>query len=238
MKRSHPIVKKGRYLLTAFVPAKVLQSRLHKRVFMQFAEKVGLVYFGYVDQRNDEHRLVRGLTVSAQHRDDHYCIGSFHGYDVALVERVDTIRFPGKPSKTHDWIIMTFDLHAPVDVPHVFIGLYTHSEAFYAQLFTKFANLARVPLGTFGAYDAAFVNKYAIYTEPAQSIAAERLFDQDITKTIAANFGSLTVEIADGTLYLYAEHQRPTVPFLERMIKHGVWLAQSIDIRSEHPSHD
>jgi hypothetical protein len=155
-----------------------------------------------------------------------------------LVERVDTIHFPGKPKKTHDWIIMTFDLHAPVDVPHVFMGLHTHSDTFYAQLFTKFSNLMKVPLGTFGAYDPAFVNKYAVYTEPAQSIAAERLFDHEITRTIAAHFGSLTVEIVDGSLYLYAEHQRPSMALLEKMIKYGVWLAQSIDIRSEHPIRD
>ena len=43
-------------LLKTLAPAKVLQSQLHRRVFMQFAEKVRLVYFGYVDQRNDEHR--------------------------------------------------------------------------------------------------------------------------------------------------------------------------------------
>lgn len=226
-------VKKSQQLLKAFVPAKVIQSRLHKRVFMQFAEKIGLVYFGYVDQRSDEHRLVRGLTVSANHRDNHYCIGSFEGYDMTLVERVDTIRFPGKPAKTHDWIIMAFDLHAPVDVPHVFIGLHTHSEAFYAQLFTKFSYLTKVPLGTFGAYDPAFTQRYAVYTEPSQSVAAERLFDQEIARTIAAHFGSLTMEIADGCLYLYAEHQRPSMALLDKMAKYGVWLAKSIDAHSE-----
>jgi len=231
--KSDIFAAKSKHLMKTFVPARVIQSHLHKRVFMQFAEKAGLVYFGYVDQREDEHRLVRGLTVSASHRDNHYCIGSFQGYDMTLVERVDTIRFPGKPPKTHDWIIMAFDLHTPVDVPHIFIGLHTHSETFYAHLFTKFSQLSKVPLGTFGAYDPAFTSKYAVYTEPAQSITAERLFDQKITKTIADHFGSLTIEIADSCLYIYAEHQRPSLALLEKMVKYGAWLAQSIDIRSE-----
>lgn len=228
------LTNRSKDALKAFVPAKVLQSRLHKRVFTQFAEKVGLVYFGYVDQRNDEHRLVRGLTVSADHRDDHYCIGDFEGYDIMLVERVDTIRFPGKPTQTHDWIVMTFDLHTSADVPHVFLGLHTHSDTFYAQLFTKFSQLAKVPLGTFGAYDPAFVNRYAMYAEPAQSLAAQRLFDQETTKTIADHFGSLTVEITEGCVYLYAEHQRPNLALLEKMIKYGAWLAQSIDAQIQH----
>lgn len=223
---------KPAHLLKAFVPATVLQSRLHKRVFMHFADKIGLVYFGYVDQHGDEHRLVRGLTVSAQHHDNHYCIGSFQGYDVALVERTDTIKFPGKPPKQHQWIVMTFDLHTRDDLPHIFLGLHSHSETFYAHLFTKFSHLTKVPLGTFSNYDPAFTHRYAVYTQPAKVLDTELLFDQTITKTIAERFGSLTIEIAENCLYLYAEHQRPTEALLERMIKYGAWLAEAIDAKS------
>jgi len=224
--------QRSRQLLKAFVPAQVLQSRLHKRVYMQFAEKVGFVYFGYVDQRNDEHRLVRGLTVSSAHRDNHYCIGSFKGYDIAFVERTDTLHFPGKESKHHDWLIMTFDLHTPFDVPHIFVGLQTHSEVFYAHLFTKFSQLARAPLGVTGVYDTHFMSQYALYVEPSRAIEAEHLFNRDITHVIAERFGGMTLEIVDGTLYLYAEHQRPTMAFLEKMMSYGIWLAQAIDERS------
>jgi hypothetical protein len=224
--------RKAKYYTNAFVPAKVLQSRLHKHVFMQFAEKIGLVYFGYVDQRNDEHRLVRGLTVSASHRDNHYCIGSFKGYDVTLVERTDTIHFPGKSPRTQDWIIMVFDLHTTVDLPHVFVGLHTHSDTFYAQLFIKFATLAKVPLGTFSSYAPGFIDRYAIYTDPAQTVVTERLFDDNIAKAMVDHFGGLTAEIADGCLYIYASHQRPTISMLTKMLQNGVWLAQSLDARS------
>jgi hypothetical protein len=232
--KTKDIAKKSKQLAKAFMPAGIIQSQLHKRVFMQFADKIGFVYFGYVNQRSDDHRLVRGLTVSSNHRDNHYCVGSFDGYDVALIERVDTIRFPGKPAKTHDWIIMTFDLRTSADIPHVFLGLHTHSETFYAHLFTKFAQLTKVSLGTISAYDKAFSERYALYAQPAQAIAAEQLFDPVITKTIADHFGSLTIEIAEGSLYLYAEHQRPTTALLEKMLKYGVWLAASIDHHMEH----
>ena len=228
IKKAHSLTK---HYTKAFVPAKVLQSRLHKRVFMQFAEKIGMVYFGYVDQRSDEHRLVRGLTLSATHRDNHYCIGSFKGYDITLVERTDTIRFPGKPHATQDWIIMAFDLHTSVDLPHAFVGLHTHSDTFYSHLFTKFATLTRVPLGTFSQYDAGFVSRYAIYTEPAQLPLVEQLFSKEIAKSIFDHFGSLTIEVVDGCLYLYAWHQRPTTAFLARMLQNGVWLASALDER-------
>jgi hypothetical protein len=226
--RSH-----AKYYTKAFVPAKVLQSRMHKRVFMQFAEKVGLVYFGFVDQHSDEHRLVRGLTVSATHRDNHYCIGSFKNYDVTLVERTDTIHFPGKPRASQDWTVMVFDLHSSLDFPHTFVGLHTHSDTFYAQLFTKFASLTRVPLGTFSEYDAGFVNRYAVYTEPAQLALTEYLFSKEVAKAISDHFGSLTIEIADGCLYLYAWHQRPTLSSLTKMLQNGVWLASVLDERMQ-----
>lgn len=226
------VIDTSKQYLKAFIPSKVIQSQLHRRVFMQFAEKIGMVYFGYVDQRSDEHRLVRGLTVSATHRDNHYCIGSFRGYDMTLVERIDTIRFPGKSPKNHDWIVMTFDLHAPVDLPHVFVGLYTHSDTFYAHLFTKFAQFNKVPLGTFGVHDDSFMKRYVVYAEPAQLVTTERLFDTVLTRAIADHFGSLTIEIAENCLYIYAEHQRPSVALLEKMLKNGVWLAQSLDERA------
>ncbi len=228
----YPIVAKSKRAIKSFVPAKVIQSRLHKRVFTQFAEKIGLVYFGYVDQRNDEHSLIRGLTVSASHRDNHYCIGSFGDYDITLVERVDTIHFPGKPTKHHDWIIMTFDLHTSIDLPHIFVGLHTHSETFYAQLFTKFSQLVKAPLNVVSIHDPAFMHRYALYTEPAHTITAETIFTPEITKVIAENFGSFTFEIAEGTLFVYAEHQRPSTALLEKMLKQGLWLARVVDHQS------
>lgn len=222
---------KGKHLLRRFVPASVIQAQLHRRVIMQFAEKTGLVYFGYVDQRSDEHKLVRGLTLSASHRDNHYCIGTFDGYDVAFVERRDTIHFPGKASKVHNWIIMTFDLHAPIDIPHIFVGLHSHSETFYAHLFTKFSQLSKIDLNSYGAYNSAFKNRYSVYSAPDQTFAATSLIDPPVAGPIGDHFGSITFEISEGCLYLYAEDQRTTGPLLEKMLKYGIWLAQIIDAK-------
>lgn len=220
---------KGKEFVQRLVPSKVIQSRVYKRTFQRFADKVGLVYFGYVDQRNDEHSLIRGMTVSTKHRDNHYCIGSFEGYDITLVERVDTIHFPGKPSRLHNWVIMTFDLHHSVDLPHVFLGSHSHSETFYAQFFTKFAHFAKIDLAQTGSYSHDFLKRYALYTKADQALSAERLFNPTLAQSIANQFGSLTIEVYEGTLYLYAEHQRPSTALLDGMLARGLWLARSID---------
>jgi hypothetical protein len=125
--------------------------------------------------------------------------------------------------------VMTFDLHTSIDVPHIFVGLHNHSETFYAHLFTKFSHLVKMPSGTLGTYNSAFAHRYAIYTEPAHIVTTERLFNQEITKLIAEQFGGLTIEVSEGCLYVYAQHQHPSASLLERMLKQGLWLARTID---------
>jgi len=223
-----------RKVLNRLLPRSVLLRRANKRAIINFAESVGLVYFGFVDQRSDEYQLIRGLTLSPHHHDRHYSVGSVYNYDVALVERTDTLQDPKHTSNlTHRWLIMQFDLHTSKDLPHVFLGLHTHSQAFYSTLFAKFGTLQRAPLGTFGMYEKAFTDRYGIYTTPAESLTVERLLDAEVTKVIAERFGTLTIEISDGCLYLYSEHSRITKSLLEIMLQNGLWLAKHIDERAE-----
>lgn len=222
-------LEKGKHALQRLIPTKHLQSQLHRHVFQQFANKIGLVYFGYVDQRNDEHSLIRGLTVSTKHRDNHYCIGSFESYDVTLVERIDAIHFPGKPSSTHNWVIMTFDLHQAVDLPHMFVGSHAHSDVFYLQLFTKYGNFTKIPLEQSETYDRQFLKHHSLFTKAEQALSAERLLHPAIAKEIAEKFDKLTIEISEGTLYLYAENQRPSTALLDMMLSRGLWLARCLD---------
>lgn len=212
-------------------PKNLIDSRLDKKAIVQFAEKMGMVYFGYVNQRDDEHRLIRGATVSTQHTDNHYCIGSSDGYDITLVRRSDVLAHPQKSSKHHSWLIMTFDIHTPVDLPHIFIGLHSRSDVFYSQLLTKFSHLYRVPLGTFGHYDRQFGEKYRLYSAPDQSLSAQRLINPDVATVILQHFGGLDVEIHDGVVYIYSE-QKASPQVLDKMLQCGLWFARMVDERS------
>jgi len=221
-------------LAASLHPQRVTKQRATKRAIMKFSEDNGLVYFGHVHQQDDEHHLIRGLTLSNKHRDNHYSIGSTNGYDVTLVERSDTIHAPGKAAKQHQWLIFGFDLHESKELPHIFLGHNHHSVQFYELLFTKFSRLQKIAIGTFGTYDPSFTTNYSIFTEPAESLSAERLFNHDMSRLIAAHFGSLSIEVADNCLYLYAEKSLVNRTLLETMLKNGLWLANSLDKNAQH----
>ena len=209
-------------------PKRLISRRRDKFIITDFAEKYGLVYFGRAAQTDDDHRLVRGMTVSVNHHDLHYCIGTFEGYDVAFVERSDTLKL-GAGRKSHRWHIMEFDLLAAKHLPHLFVGLHSHSESFYMQLFTKYPQLRSLILGALGTHKAEFLQKYRVYGSPAQAIEIEQLLSPLVTEMVSKHFGSLAVEIIDSSLYIYAENHTLSMQLLEAMLKNGRWLADHID---------
>jgi hypothetical protein len=220
---------KNTLALTSKIPA----FYARKKVITTFAEKLGLVYFGYVDQKNDEHKLIRGITLSPSHRDNHYCIGSVQNYDVMLVERTDNVSFPGKPTRPYRWLILTIDLHTHVDLPHIFVGINTHSETFYANLSITFNKLQRVWMGVLGAHDPIFTNHYNVYAEPSRAIETERLLNSQMTKMIGTHFRPLDIEVDDQVLYIYADKQTISAHLLETMLKNGLWLADQLDRQAQ-----
>lgn len=210
-----------------------LRTRTSKRTVLAFADKMGLVYFGHVNQTSDDHPLIRGLTLSPKHRDNFYTVGTVQGYDLAYVQRTDTLSFPGKPASYHVWDILQIDLHTSKDLPHIFIGLHSHSETFYSHVLTKFSKLKKIDYGVFGNASEAFLKKYVLYTEPDEALTAERLLDHEITADIGQHFGNLTIEISQGSLYIYSENHLTSQKLLEVMLQNGIWLAQKIDEQAE-----
>jgi hypothetical protein len=207
-------------------------SRHRRQTIIKFAAKFGFVYFGHVDQHDDEHHIIRGLTVSSSHQDEHYSVGSFDGYDVSLVDRYDMIRRPNEALRTHRWLLFEFDLHNGKDLPHIFLGGHTHKGTSYEKLFTSLPSMQKVPLGTFGLHSEEFTKRYSLYASATQFIEVERLFSPEITRTIAAHFWPLSVELLDGSLYIYSDNKNVSVNLLETILKNGLWLATKIDERN------
>lgn len=209
---------------------RIVSGRALKSIITSFAEEYGLVYFGFVSQRDDEHRLVRGLTLSNQHRDSHYCIGTYEGYDVTFVERADILNDRSKKThRSHLWHIMAVDLYTTKELPHIFVGQHTQSESFYMQLFTKFSHMRSLSLGNSAVYPHEFLAQYRVYGHPSKVIEIEKMLSTVATEMISKHFGTLAVEIHENVLYVYSENPHVSSQLLEAMIKNGVWLARHID---------
>lgn len=206
-------------------PSHLVKMRMTRGIIEGFADKIGLVYFGYVDQRDDEHRLIRGHTVSQTHQDNHYCIGTVRGYDIMLALRNDVVRTPAGHDQRCHWLIYTIDLHVKADVPHIYVGHRSRDEAFAAS----YRQLHPLAIGGLGAYPHAFSSEYTIYGAATNTLLIEQIINPHIAEVIATHFQSVSIEIEDKTVYLYVEAERPNEALLEKMLSNGLWLAESID---------
>lgn len=214
-----------RRALQRATPAHMVRARLTKRTISLFAEKVGLVYFGYVDQRDDEHRVVRGHTVSRTHNDNHYCIGTVRGYDVVLVSRNDLVRTrAGKLERCH-WLIYTIDLHARQSLPHMYIGHKSRD----AQFAASYEQLIPLSVGHFGVYPHRFLSEYTVYGKATHALEIERYITPQVAEVISTHFRGASFEIEDDTIYLYVESEHPSESLLEKLLSNGLWLAEVID---------
>ncbi len=219
--------------LPSLVPRSFLpSSRAVKRMVTDFCERSGLVYFGYVSQRSDDHQIVRGMTVSTNHLDDHYCIGTYDGYDVVFVERTDSL----KNGKQHVWHIMEFDLKSSSDMPHIFIGSSKRGHGFHELLSVKYPSLQAMSPGTTAPYPASFTTHFSTYVTPAHAVESESIITPEIAETIADHFKGLVMEITEQALYVYSEKSHLSPELLDAMLANGVWLAARLDRRNDRRS--
>jgi hypothetical protein len=216
--------------LERVIPRSLLpRAKATRRLVEAFAERSNMVYFGFVSQRSDEHHILRGLTVSTKHIDDHYCIGTVNGYDVVFVERTDSIQ----KDRHHQWHIMEFDLKTTADLPHIFIGSPKHGHGFHELIKIKFPHLAPAAVGSLGQYPSEFTSHFNLYVTPADTIKAEQIIPPQVALKIGQHFKGLVVEITEDALYVYSEKSHLSGELLDVMLANGTWLAQVIDENSQ-----
>jgi hypothetical protein len=205
-----------------------LQQAASKSVFKNICEEYSLVYFGSVSQHQDEHEMVRGVTLSPNHQDKHYSVGSIQGHDVILVERTDTVSYPGKHSENYTWLILQVDLRG-VDMPHTFVDAHHHDEAFYDNLFMKFARLTRVDKSLFADYDPMFLERFSLYATPDGADLLPTYMMFDTASTLAHHFGHFDFEWFQDRLIIYSTGRPATKHLMDNMIRAGIWLAGELN---------
>lgn len=199
-------------------------------VFRQFADHYDLVYFGRLHQEDDDQRIVHGVTVSTQHVDEHYCVGTIHGYDVVMLKRTDKIpQANSTHTEKYSWIIMQFDLHSRYDYQHVFVDGKHHNEAFYQALFVKFARLMKLDKSALAETSPTFNDRFTAYTPPDALDELPDLLGGTVGETLAHHFAHLDFEWFQDKLIVYSTGRMPTKHLLEHMLRAGLWLADILD---------
>jgi hypothetical protein len=213
-------------------PLSIGRELAAKKIIKQFARKFGLVYFGAVNQREDEHELIRGITVSALHVDTHFCVGDYEGHDISLVERRNTLTYPDLPPQHYHWLIMQFDLHRD-GLPHVFIDGNHHTEDFYTTLFMKFANMNNANT-IFTPGNPLFERTFKIFAPADKFDETEAMLGGERAAMLAHHFKQFDYEIDGDHLLIYAEDSTVTSHTLHEMLRVGQWLADELDKAKLH----
>lgn len=219
---------KARKILRSISPKHIAKRLQGNQVYRDVARRYDLVYFGSVDARDDEHEMVRGLTVSADHQDQHYCVGTVEGYDVILLERTDVLTFPGKQPAPYRWIILQVDLRG-VQLPHVFIDTKQHSSVFYDTLMTKYPRLLSADPNLFADHDPKFMAAFNVYSSPDEQLAMIQLLNHDITATLGHHFAYLDFELFEDRLIVYVAQRTATKQIIDHLFSAGVWLARELE---------
>ena len=212
-------------LKQSFSPTHVSRGYIAGRAIRKFANSIGLVYFGSVNQVDDEYRLVRGITASSTHRDSHYSVGSFDGYDIAVTIRRDALRYPDNRVRRFEWTIMTVDAHTEYDIPRIFIS---HDKA-REILLAKYTQLTPIIVGIHEPHNPQFTDQYTVSAQIEQAVEVTDFMTPEITNAIQTMFDNIAIEVEDNTVYMYSSHDKPTLAELQHMASNGIWLAQKLD---------
>ncbi|MDB5180240.1 MAG: hypothetical protein JWN12_872 [Candidatus Saccharibacteria bacterium] len=208
--------------------------RARGKVIRRFASKIGLVYFGTVDQHEDEHEIIRGLTVSTTHRDAHYTVGSFDDYDISMVDRFDVSYDAHHQPIEHSWLILQVSLQ-DVALPHIFFKPLGHSPAAYNKFFTAFNTLHVINDVFNNTHSPEFHTRYELYGLATHVVTLEDTLTPLVTQTIAARFWPHAIEIYEGKLYVYiTEHRRREFEaVLGPTLQATTWLAGVLDKKED-----
>lgn len=206
--------------------------RARGAVLKKFSETIGLVHFGTVHQHDDEYEAIRGFTASLTHKDTHYAVGTYNGFNVRLVNRFDVIRIAGNPNHQQFWSIIEIEL-PPNQLPHMFFVPTGHEAGEYGRLFATQPHMQPLNSMIFTNKSPEFHGRFQILASATHIHKVESIFSSPIILGVASRFWPHGIEIEKGKLLIYITQHRLTKTVLETTLASGLWLAETIEQISE-----
>ena len=214
----------------AFLSRSSADRKARRKAIRTIGEAHGFVYFGAVDQHEDEHHVVRGFSASTSHEDDAYMVGAVDGIDVRIVDRSDMVELPGGVTESHQWLIVEATLPIEKDLPRFFLLPTHHESTHYKQVFHGLRALEQIDMTN---HSHELQSRYTVYAAPGDSTEIDELFPVETTKVIAAHFWPFAIEIYENTVYLYSVETPLTKHDVLAGIKNSAWLAQTLEHRRD-----
>lgn len=202
-------------------------SRRRRQTIKEFDKKSGLAYIGKINPGAND--VVRGFTTSTTHRDDNFSVGVYHDYAISFSDRRDLLKSVDGDTLAVRWLIMTVRLKVVHDLPHFLINSNNHSSQKYARFFDIFPILKPIPFKKDNGYSPEFSQRFCVYTKPSNFLNVQSFVSVELSRVLSAHFWPLSIEQADGYLYLYYDNKNVTPRLLEVLRDNGVWLARYLD---------
>lgn len=210
-----------------FTSLQVIKENKTRKIYKKACKTYDLLYFGTVSQHEDDHRLLRGITASVNHQDDHYCVGTYKTYDIAMVLRRDNLNYHDGRIKNHRWAIVTADIHTRAVVPNFFISHNSKRELMMA----KQNGMHKINPQLLSNHSIEFTQNFELYGATNHQEAILALLIPEITQSISIHCKQFSIEVFENTVFILLETEHPTPANLQRMINITIWLAQIVDMR-------
>ncbi len=217
-----------RHMVRGFLPA----LRKRSAVLRKFADTMGLVYFGSMNQHEDDYEAIRGFTASLSHLDSHYAVGTYEGFDIRMVDRFDSYKRAGNKHHEQLWLIMEVDLQI-TSLPHVFLVPTGHEAGEYDKLFTTQPHMQPLNTMLLQKHSMEVHGRYQILSRTTNANKVEHLLPTPVMMGIASRFWPHGVEISGGKVYLYITQHRLSKTVLESSLASLLWLAAVLDESNE-----
>ncbi|HRQ86663.1 MAG TPA: hypothetical protein PLY16_00990, partial [Candidatus Saccharibacteria bacterium] len=172
----------------------------------------------------DEHDLVRGITVSPAHNDDHYMVGTHDGRNITIVDRSDVLGY-GKQEVRYYWLTVRVELDYVLS--HILLFPLHHENKSYQQLV---AHHHIVPVRSLLdiQYHDEFLRRYEVYGFAGHAHMVESTLSPEIAQVIAARFWPSAIEIDGKYLYVYLDEKALSENKTTAMVDAAVWLADRL----------
>lgn len=197
------------------------------RVLKRFYNTVGMLYFGDAHQHDDEYDAIRGFSSSLTHRDTHYAVGAYHGYEVRMTYRTDS-KQKGRSFTPPSWTILELTLKVR-NMPHFFFAPTGQQGSGYDKLYAEQPHMQ--PISSYVStsnHSPEFYGRYQILARSTRARDVDELLDSPTIVGIGTRFWPYGIEIEHGRLYVYIPDKKLSKQKLESTLASAAWLADSL----------